>query len=77
MRSRTNLVPWRTSEAFVVDETGAVRYQGRIDDQFGVGYKRAKPTRRDLAVAIDDVLAGKPVSQPVTEVSGAHYRPLR
>ena len=60
----------RTPEAFVVDETGAVRYQGRIDDQFGVGYKRAKPTRRDLAVAIDDVLAGKPVSQPVTEVSG-------
>jgi mono/diheme cytochrome c family protein len=59
----------RTPEAFVL-ETGAVRYQGRIDDQFGIGYKRVKPTRRDLAVAIDEVLAGKPVSQPVTEVSG-------
>jgi peroxiredoxin len=60
----------RTPEAFVLDSTGAIRYQGRIDDQFGISYKREKPTRRDLAVALDEVLAGKTVSKPTTEVAG-------
>ena len=61
----------RTPEAFVVDSSGIIRYQGRIDDQFGIGYNRAgKPTRRDLAIALDEVLAGKTVSVPRTEVSG-------
>ena len=40
----------RTPEAFVLDAAGKVLYQGRIDDQFGIGYNRpGKPTRRDLA----------------------------
>lgn len=61
----------RTPEAFVVDRTFAIRYQGRIDDQFGIGYARpGKPTRRDLAVALDEILAGKAVSVPRTEVAG-------
>jgi peroxiredoxin len=60
----------RTPEAFVLDAEGKVRYQGRIDDQFGLGYNRPKPTRRDLATALDELLAGKPVSQPTVEVAG-------
>jgi peroxiredoxin len=60
----------RTPEAFVLDAERKVRYQGRIDDQFGVGYRRPKPTRRDLAAAIDEVLAGKEVSRPTTPVAG-------
>jgi peroxiredoxin len=60
----------RTPEAFVLDAAGKVLYQGRIDDQYGVGYKRPAPTRRDLAVALDEVLAGKPVSRPLTDVAG-------
>ena len=60
----------RTPEAFVLDPDGRVLYQGRIDDQFGVGYKRDTPTRRDLADALDEVLAGKPVSQPSTKAAG-------
>ena len=27
---------------------GKVLYHGRIDDQFGLGYQRKAPTRRDL-----------------------------
>ena len=27
-------------------------YEGRIDDQFGIGYQRKEPTRRDLVEAI-------------------------
>src|SRR5262249_52016570 len=60
----------RTPEAFVLDAQGMLRYQGRIDDQFGVGYNRPKPTRNDLAEALEEVLAGKPVSQPSTRVAG-------
>jgi peroxiredoxin len=60
----------RTPEAFVLYPAGTILYQGRIDDQFGVGYRRTAPTRRDLALAIDAVLAGKPVEQPLTAVEG-------
>ena len=60
----------RTPEAFVLDPAGRVLYQGRIDDQFGIGYKRAAPTRHDLALALDEILASKPVSQPLTSVAG-------
>lgn len=60
----------RVPEVFVLDGSRAVRYRGRINDQFGKGIKRSKPSRNDLAEAIDDVLAGKQVRQPVTEVVG-------
>lgn len=60
----------RTPEAFVVDSVGIVRYQGRIDDQVGVGFQRPKPTREDLTAALDEVLAGKPVSVPRTQAAG-------
>src|SRR5207244_12568912 len=32
--------------------------------------RRPAPARRDLAIAIDEVLAGKPVSRPTTPVDG-------
>jgi peroxiredoxin len=64
----------RTPEIVVLDASRIVRYRGRIDDQYGLvkdaGYQRKEPTRRDLATALDEVLAGKTVSRPTTEVSG-------
>src|SRR5262245_1371635 len=60
----------RTPEALVLDADRVIRYRGRIDDQFGVGVKRPAPTRRDLAEALDEVLAGKPVTKAETEVAG-------
>jgi peroxiredoxin/mono/diheme cytochrome c family protein len=60
----------RVPEAFLLDAAGKVLYRGRIDDQFGVGYKRPAPTRKDLVEAIDEFLGGKPVSVPSTEVAG-------
>jgi peroxiredoxin/mono/diheme cytochrome c family protein len=61
----------RTPEAFVLDGSGKILYQGRIDDQFGIGYARpGKPTRRDLALALDEVLAGKTVSVARTKAAG-------
>jgi peroxiredoxin len=60
----------RTPEAFVLDGDRVLRYRGRIDDQYGVGMQKSRPSRRDLAEALDELLAGKPVSRPVTEPVG-------
>lgn len=60
----------RTPEAVVLDAKRTIRYQGRIDDQYGIDYQRPKPTRRDLAEALDEVLAGKAVSVTATPVAG-------
>ena len=47
-----------------------IRYHGRIDDQYGVGFRRERRTSRDLAEALDDVLAGKTITVPQTAASG-------
>jgi peroxiredoxin len=60
----------RTPEVFVLDADGVVQYRGRIDDQFGVGFQRPQVGRKDLAVALDELLADKPVSTPETEAPG-------
>lgn len=60
----------RTPEVFLLDAKGVIRYHGRIDDQYGIGYRREKPTRADLQLAIEELLAGKPISVPMTEATG-------
>jgi len=54
----------------VLDKDRIVRYSGRVDDQFGIGYIKDKPQRNDLQIAIDELLAGKPVSVAKTEAMG-------
>jgi peroxiredoxin len=65
----------RNPMVFVLDQKRAVRYQGRIDDQYGLGassgYARPQVKRRELATALDELLAGKNVSQPVTRLLAA------
>jgi peroxiredoxin len=60
----------RTPEAFVLDGERRIRYQGRIDDQFGIGYSRPQPTRSDLVEALNEVVAGKAVTRAATPVAG-------
>jgi peroxiredoxin len=60
----------RTPEIFVLDADRVVRYCGRIDDQYGVGFQRKKANRNDLEAALEELLAGKEVSQPTTEAIG-------
>jgi beta-lactamase regulating signal transducer with metallopeptidase domain/peroxiredoxin len=62
----------RTPEAFVLDRDRKVRYWGRIDNQFGVGYARQEATEHYVASAIDDLLAGRPVSVPRVDSVGCH-----
>ena len=67
----------RTPEVFVLDEKRIVRYWGRIDDQYGVDYIKEEPSRRDLEIALDELLAGKEVSQPVKKASGCYIGRVR
>ncbi|MBI1900730.1 MAG: redoxin domain-containing protein [Planctomycetia bacterium] len=60
----------RTPEVFVLDEERRIRYRGRIDDQYAVGIGRAQPQRYDLIAALDELLAGKAVTQPRTQAPG-------
>lgn len=54
----------RTTDSFVIDASGTLRYRGAIDDQYGIGYKRDAPTRTYLKDAFEAVMAGE--EPPVT-----------
>ncbi len=60
----------RTPEVFLLDGDRVVRYHGRIDDQYGVGFQRPKIGHNDLEMAIEELLAGKSVSEPETAAVG-------
>jgi peroxiredoxin len=62
----------RTPEVFVLDRENVIRYQGRIDNQFGVGYARRGATRKHLAQAIEELASGKAVSVPFAKAVGCH-----
>lgn len=59
-----------TTEVFVIDGGGVVRYRGGIDDQYGILFSRPEPTRRHLRLALDDVLAGRAVARESTFPEG-------
>ena len=67
----------RTPEVFVLDSNRAVRYHGRIDDQYGVGYARERAQKTDLKAALDELLAGKEVTTPETQPVGCHLGRIR
>jgi peroxiredoxin len=60
-----------TPEVFVVDKTGTVVYHGRIDDN---AMEPAKVKRHDLREALDELLAGKPISVTNTEPVGCSVK---
>jgi peroxiredoxin len=60
----------RQSEVVVLDQSGRVRYRGRVDDQFSPGAHKARASRPDLRIALDELVAGKPVSVSLTLPAG-------
>jgi hypothetical protein len=61
----------RMSEVFVLDNSLAVRYRGRIDDRYRPGITRTQSEiREDLRIALEELLAGKTVSVPRTTATG-------
>lgn len=67
----------RTPEVFVLDKERVVRYQGRIDDQYGIGYVRDEPAKTELADALTDLIAGRAVKVPATEPVGCYIGRIR
>jgi hypothetical protein len=60
-------------EAVIIGPTGDVLYRGRIDDRVAdFGKRRVEPTRRDLRLSLDAILAGKPVPARLTRAVGCY-----
>ena len=60
-----------TPTALVFDATGKLRYRGRIDDRTAVmGEWKPTATRRDLYLALKEVLSGTAVTRPQTDANG-------
>ena len=64
----------RTPEVFVLDKNGVVKYTGRIDGQYtfgsGVGLSSPAEKRQDMKIALDELLAGKEVTEPYVMAKG-------
>jgi Peroxiredoxin len=67
----------RTPEVFVLDSNRVIRYWGRIDDQYGVGYARSSATRNFVSDALDDLLVGKEVRESTQEPVGCFIGRVR
>ena len=53
-----------------------IRYHGRIDDQYGIGFRRDKPTPADLKEALDELLSGRPIANAPDRGRGLPDRTL-
>jgi peroxiredoxin len=62
----------RTPQVFLLDGERGIRYSGRIDDRFGVGFARSEAKHEFLATALDEVLVGKAVTEPKTAAIGCY-----
>jgi peroxiredoxin len=63
-----------TPHLFVVDKAGRLAYQGAIDDTPSTRQKDVKTARNWVAQALDELLAGKPVSVPETRSYGCSVK---
>lgn len=62
--------PERTTEVFVLDAKGTLRYRGALDDQYGIGYTKDAPERTYLVDAVEALLSGKAPPVAATEAPG-------
>jgi peroxiredoxin len=67
----------RTPEIMVLDQDRIVRYHGRIDDQYGVGYVRDAAQKHFVRDAVEDLLAKRAVAKSQTEIVGCFIGKVR
>jgi hypothetical protein len=61
----------RTCEVIAIDpKTSTIIYRGALDDQISEGAQKPKATQKYLATALEEFLAGKPVTTPKTTAHG-------
>lgn len=61
-----------TGDTFVLDDDFRLQFRGAVDDQFGLGYTRAFPTRNYLRNALDALSSGRAVEAPATSAPGCY-----
>jgi len=64
----------RTPEMYVVDASGVLVYHGAIDDKKSADPGDIAGAKNHVAAALEEVLAGKPVSTPLTEAYGCSVK---
>jgi thiol-disulfide isomerase/thioredoxin len=65
-----------TPEAILVGHDGNILYSGRIDNFYaGLGKPRRQATVHDLRTALEESLAGKPVTTPKANPVGCYIAP--
>jgi hypothetical protein len=65
----------RVPQVVLLDSSRNILYSGRIDDQYRTGGAQPRMTRSDVTEAIDEFLAGKPISVSQTPVDGCKITP--
>ena len=60
----------RTPEVCVIDAEKTIRYRGRIDDQYGIGYSKEKATSKELVSALEAIVKKEDIATPTTDASG-------
>ena len=60
----------RTPSVYVLDGERVIRYAGRIDDQYGIGFQKDKANSTELVNALNELLDGKKVAKAETEALG-------
>jgi peroxiredoxin len=67
----------RTPEVLVLDSKRRIRFRGRINDQYGIGYIRDEAEHNYLATAVKRILGGGTVETTVVEPVGCHIGRVR
>ena len=64
----------RTPEMYVINKEGTLVYHGAIDDKKSPDPADIASSKNHVVAALDEVLAGKPVSTPKTEAYGCSVK---
>lgn len=64
----------RTPEMFIINQEGILVYMGAIDDKPSADKKTVEGAKNFVAAALDELLAGKPVSTPQTTAYGCSVK---
>ena len=64
----------RTPEMYVINKEGVLVYHGAIDDKKSPDPADIASAKNYVTAALDEVLAGKPVSTPTTEAYGCSVK---
>lgn len=60
----------RTPEVCVVDQDQRIRYRGRIDDQYGIGYTKDAPGNTELVDSLEAILNDREIASTLAPAPG-------